>query len=381
MDVLDTRPDDWPDALIEPYKDVLDSPADWAKKCVQEFGAELICVKFEGIHPDKGDKDAAHAVKVTEEVLKAAGVPLVLWSCGYDEKDNQVMPKVSGAAKGESCLIGTVTEDNYKSLTAIALADGHFLITEAPLDINIAKQVNILASDMGFPLERIVTFQSTGALGYGIEYAYSIQERQRQAALAGDKMMAMPAICDVGYESWRAKEAKLANAPGWGDRYMSAPSRRRYHSHAPSQSGSCRKELHQRGVAQKVTFRGKARRQPEENGPSHIHREKGRDCYDNNCRTNQWNVYECQASYRGQRQEGHSGIGQKADRGRGYLSGRERGHRRGGPGRGHAVARRNNPGNLLHAAEPRFTENGCDRSRIESHQRRERRDLEFDAPQ
>jgi len=217
MDVLDTRPQDWSDALIEPYKNVLDSPGDWAKKCVEEFGAELICIKFEGIHPDKGDKDAAHAVKVTQEVLKAVGVPLVLWSCGYDEKDNQVMPKVSGAAKGENCLIGTVTEDNYKSLTAIALADGHFLITEAPLDINIAKQVNILASDMGFPLERIVTFQSTGALGYGIEYAYSIQERQRQAALAGDKMMAMPAICDVGYESWRAKEAKLTDAPGWGD--------------------------------------------------------------------------------------------------------------------------------------------------------------------
>jgi acetyl-CoA decarbonylase/synthase complex subunit delta len=217
MDVLDTRPEDWPDALTEPYKNVLDSPGDWAKKCVEEFGAELICIKFEGIHPDKGDKDAAHAVKVTQEVLKAVSVPLVLWSCGYDEKDNQVMPKVSGAAKGENCLIGTVTEDNYKSLTAIALADGHFLITEAPLDINIAKQVNILASDMGFPLERIVTFQSTGALGYGIEYAYSIQERQRQAALAGDKMMAMPAICDVGYESWRAKEAKLTDAPGWGD--------------------------------------------------------------------------------------------------------------------------------------------------------------------
>lgn len=149
--------------------------------------------------------------------LAAVGVPVVLWSCGNDEKDKQVMPKVSGAAKGENCLIGTITEDNYKSLTAIALADNHHLISEAPIDINIAKQVNILASDMGFPLERIVTFQSTGALGYGIEYAYSIQERQRLAALTGDKMMAMPAICDVGYESWRAKEAKLVDAPGWGD--------------------------------------------------------------------------------------------------------------------------------------------------------------------
>ena len=217
MDVPDVAPDDWPDILLEPYQKVLNSPADWAKKCVEEFGADLICLKFDGIHPDKANKDAAYAVKVTQDVLKAVSVPLVLWGCGNDEKDNQVMPKVSQAAKGENCLIGTVTEHNYKSLTAVALADGHHLITEAPLDINIAKQVNILVSDMGFPLEKIVTFQSTGALGYGIEYAYSIQERQRLAALAGDKMMSMPAICDVGYESWRVKEARLADAPGWGN--------------------------------------------------------------------------------------------------------------------------------------------------------------------
>ena len=217
MDVLDAEPEDWPDVLAEPYKNVLDSPADWAKKCVEEFGADLICIKFDGIHPNKANKAAAHAVKVTEEVLKAVGVPLILWGCGNDEKDNEVMPKVSGVAKGQKCLIGTIKEDNYKSLTAIALADGHFLISEAPLDINIGKQVNILASDMGFPLDKLVAFQDTGALGYGMEYSYSIQERQRLAALSGDKMMAMPVICDVGYESWRAKEAKLAESPGWGD--------------------------------------------------------------------------------------------------------------------------------------------------------------------
>ena len=217
MDVLDAKPDDWADTLSDCYNGVIDSPPDWAKKCVEEFGADLICIKFDSIHPDKADKDASHAVGVTEQVLKAVGVPLVLWGSGNNEKDNQVMPKVSQAAKGENCLIGTVEESNYKSLTAIALADGHHLITRAPLDINIAKQVNILVSDMGFPLERIVTFQSTGALGYGIEYAYSIQERQRLAALAGDKMMAMPVICDVGYESWRVKEAKLADMAQWGD--------------------------------------------------------------------------------------------------------------------------------------------------------------------
>ncbi len=217
MDVLDYSPNDWPDHLAEYYKDVMENSGNWAKKCVNEFGADLICLKFEGIHPDKADKDASEAVKVTQDVLKVVGVPLVLWGCGNNEKDNQVMPKVSEAAKGENCLIGTVKEDNYKVLTAVALADNHNLITEAPLDINIGKQVNILVSDMGFPLERIVTFQDTGALGYGMEYSYSIQERQRLAALGGDKMMSMPVICDVGYESWRAKEANLIDAPGWGD--------------------------------------------------------------------------------------------------------------------------------------------------------------------
>ena len=123
MDVLDTRPKDWPDALVQAYDDVMDSPGDWAKKCVEEFGADLICIKFDGIHPDKDNKDADHAVKVTKQVLKSVGVPLILWGSGNDEKDNHVMPKVSGAAKGENCLIGTISETNYKSLTAIAMAD------------------------------------------------------------------------------------------------------------------------------------------------------------------------------------------------------------------------------------------------------------------
>jgi len=219
IDVLDAAPADWPPALAEAYAGVLADPAAWAKKAVEEWGADLVCVKFDGLHPDKGDRDAAHAVGVTKKVLAAVGVPLILWGCGNDEKDNAVMPKVSEAAKGEKALLGTVTQDNYKNLTATALADGHFLIAEAPLDINIAKQVNILVSDMGFPLERLVMFQTTGSLGYGMEYAYSIQERERLAALAGDKLMAMPVICDVGYESWRAKEAKVptAEAPQWGE--------------------------------------------------------------------------------------------------------------------------------------------------------------------
>ena len=225
VDVLDAPPEDWPEALLEPYQDVVSDPAAWAKKAVDQFGADLICLTLEGVHPDRGDRPAEHAVQVVKAVLGAVGVPLIVWGCGNDAKDNEVMPKVSEAAKGENCLLGTVSKDSYKTLTAVAMADGHNLIGEAPLDINIAKQVNILLQDMGFPLDRVVMYPTTGGLGYGLEYAYSIQERQRVAALDGDQMMAMPVICDVGRESWRAKEAKGDDAdfPTWGPQSRRGP--------------------------------------------------------------------------------------------------------------------------------------------------------------
>jgi len=225
MDVLDRVPTDWPDVLLKEYKDVANDPGAWAKKCVEEHGADMICVKLDGTNPDLDNKSADEAAATVEAVLKAVSVPLIIWGCDVPEKDNEVMPKVSQAAKGERCLLGVVTQDNYKTLTAVCLADGHNIIGLAPLDINIAKQVNVLLADMEFPSDRIVMFQTTGALGYGIEYAYSIQERERLAALGGDKMMAMPVICDVGREAWRAKEAKTedAEAPEWGPQVERGP--------------------------------------------------------------------------------------------------------------------------------------------------------------
>ncbi|MEK7369604.1 MAG: CO dehydrogenase/acetyl-CoA synthase subunit delta [Planctomycetota bacterium] len=218
MDVLDTPPEDWPEPLMEHYKDVINDPVKWAKKCVNEFGADLICLKLDSVHPDKGNRSAADAAKTVRSVLEAVGVPLIIWGCEDPHKDNEVMPKVSQAAKGERCLLSGATQDNYKTLTAVCLADGHNLVTQAPVDVNIQKQVNILVTDIGFPANRIVMFQTTGALGYGIEYVYSIQERERLAALAGDKWLALPVLVNVGYESWRAKEAKAGDneAPGWG---------------------------------------------------------------------------------------------------------------------------------------------------------------------
>lgn len=219
MEVWDCMPDDWASPLTSALGSVLNSPADWAKKCVEEFGADLICLRLMGTHPDFGDASPEKAASVVKAILKATGVPLIIWGSDHDEKDNAVLPLCSQAAAGERCLMGTVKEDNYKTLVASCLADGHNLIGLSPIDINIAKQVNILVSEMGFPMNRIVMYQTTGALGYGIEYAHSIQERGRLAALSGDKMMSLPVICMVGSEAWRTKEAKASTQenPDWGN--------------------------------------------------------------------------------------------------------------------------------------------------------------------
>ena len=207
VEIWDGGADSWPDPLKEAYAGVMDSPAAWAKKAV-EFGADLICLRLMSAHPDAEDRSAEQCAETVKEVLKAVSVPLIIWGCNVDDKDNEILPSVSAAAKGENCLIGTAREKNYRTLVAVCLADKHKLIAESPLDINIAKQVNILCSDAGFDLGNIVIFPTTGALGYGIEYVYSIQERGRLAGLTGDKLLAQPIICDVGFEAWRAKEAK-----------------------------------------------------------------------------------------------------------------------------------------------------------------------------
>jgi len=229
VEVWDSGGETWPDQLRQAYGEAINSPVEWAKKAV-EFGADLICLRLAGAHPDAGDRSPDQCAQTVKDVLDAVGVPLIIWGCAVDEKDNEILPVVSSAAKGENCLIGTAREKNYRTVVAVCLADKHKLIAESPLDINIAKQVNILCSDAGCNLEDIVIFPTTGALGYGIEYVYSIQERGRLAGLRGDKLLSQPVLCDVGFEAWRAKEARTPpfptvtddNRPMWGPMWESA---------------------------------------------------------------------------------------------------------------------------------------------------------------
>lgn len=217
MDVLDKEPTDWPKPLADVYADVWSDPAAWARR-VKELGADLVSLRLVSTHPDEGDRSPAAAADTVRAVLAAVDLPLIIWGCDVPAKDQAVMPKVAEAAQGENCLLGCVTEAEYRTLTAAAQAYQHKLIALSPCDINKAKQINILVSDMGYPLGDIVIFPSTAALGYGMEYIYSILERGRLAALAGDKLMAQPVILDVGYEAWRAKEARATDeaAAMWG---------------------------------------------------------------------------------------------------------------------------------------------------------------------
>jgi len=214
FEVWDIPPQDWPEELTLAYGSVLNDPFAWADKCVNEFKAQLLCVRMQGAHPDFGNKGPDQSAKFISALLKKVKVPLIIVGSGDDTKDNLILPACSEAAKGERCLIGSAVQDNYKTYVASALADGHHIIAESPIDINIAKQLNILISDMGLSLERIVINPTIGALGYGLEYAYSIMERSRLAAFSGDKTLASPFICFVGQETWRTKEAKASLEQG-----------------------------------------------------------------------------------------------------------------------------------------------------------------------
>jgi len=216
--IVDVVPPDWPDILKNAIGKVINSPVEWAQKCVEDSKVDLICLKLLGPDPAGKNLSPQEAAKTVKAVLEAVDVPLIIWGCGDEEKDNELLPECSQAAKGENCLIGPATETNYRTMGAIGTADKHKLIAEAPVDINIAKQVNILLQDAGFNLKDVVMCQVTAALGYGFDYVYTIFERVRIAGLKGDKHMALPQIANVGWEVWKIKET-LADEdvlPGWG---------------------------------------------------------------------------------------------------------------------------------------------------------------------
>ncbi|MHB1457780.1 MAG: acetyl-CoA decarbonylase/synthase complex subunit delta, partial [Armatimonadota bacterium] len=218
MEVFDKVNKNYPQSLKDAYGEMVNDPIAMARYCVDELGAELISVRLDGTHPDNGDKSPEEAVDLIQSVLKAVGVPLIITGPSNYEKNNAVMKQVAGAFAGENLLLNWVETDNYKTIAAAAMAYNHCVVTQTPIDVNMAKQLNILCTNMGLAPEKIVIDPLTGALGYGLEYTYSVMERIRTAAFTGDPMLAMPMLATPGYEIAKTKESKapVSAFPLWG---------------------------------------------------------------------------------------------------------------------------------------------------------------------
>lgn len=210
LQVLDIEPDEWADDARAPFKDVLGDPVAWAKKCVEEYKADIVCLWLSGTDPNGKNLSAEHAAELAKKVAEAINVPLIVWGVSNDEKNTEVLKAVAEACSGLNLVIGPVTEGNYKQLGAAAIAYKHVVAANSPIDINLAKQLNILLENLGVPNDKILVDPTTGSVGYGMEYCYSIMERIRQAALTqNDDKLQYPVINNIAEEVWKTKEAKL----------------------------------------------------------------------------------------------------------------------------------------------------------------------------
>jgi len=183
----------WPPVVRDYVGDLANDTAEWARAAERTYGADLVRLNFTSTKQRGFDAFGAIAA-TTEEVLTATTRPLIVEGSNEPELDSEVFRRSGEAGEGERFLLGTAEADRYRSVAAAALAYGHAVIAQSPIDVNLAKQLNILLRETGVPQDRIVIDPYTGALGYGFEYTYSVMERIRLAALAGDADLAMPMI-------------------------------------------------------------------------------------------------------------------------------------------------------------------------------------------
>ncbi|MHB8880994.1 MAG: acetyl-CoA decarbonylase/synthase complex subunit delta [Thermodesulfovibrionales bacterium] len=219
MEIQDVPPTDWPENVRKVFDGVSDDPVKWARYCQDELKAKAIAVRLIGTHPDRENRSPEDAVKTVKDLLAALTVPLIILGSNHAEKDTAVLVAVAEAAKDRNCIIGKAQEANYKTIAAAAMANNHKLIAMSELDINLSKQLNILITQMGFDKEKIITDPMCSALGYGLEYTYSVMERIRLAALTqNDQTMQQPLLGDVGLYVWKVKETQApeADLPSWG---------------------------------------------------------------------------------------------------------------------------------------------------------------------
>lgn len=210
MEVYDSPPEEWAEAALEPFADVTDDPVAWAKKCINDYGAEMIALQLASTDPNSLDRGADEAAEVVKKVADAIDVPLIVWGTANHDKDTEVFRRVCEVCQGRDLIIGPVEDGDYKKIGASAIGYHHTVIASSPIDINLAKQLNILLGNLGVPDEQIIIDPTVSSIGYGIEYCYSVMERIRMAALTQqDERLQFPLICNLAKEVWKTKEVHI----------------------------------------------------------------------------------------------------------------------------------------------------------------------------
>jgi acetyl-CoA decarbonylase/synthase complex subunit delta len=213
LEILDMEPQDWPEHLLQPFKDVISDPIRWAKRC-EELGADAVFLRLVSTDPAVKDSPAEEAAALAKKVAEAINIALVIYGSGDDKKDAEVLPKVAEACDGMNLLIGPVQKENYEIVGKALLDHGHNASALSPLDINLLKELNVKLGKF-FPSDKIVIDPESAALGYGMEYSFSLMERVKQIGIiTKDNMTMMPIIADVGGECWKTKQAKETKEQG-----------------------------------------------------------------------------------------------------------------------------------------------------------------------
>jgi len=221
FDVFDKAP---PLAKVmkAPFKDVLDDPAEWAKRCVDKFGAEMVQLHLTSIDPLLMDTSPKDAAKTVENVLQAVDVPLAIGGCGDPNKDLKVFKKAAEVGEGERLLINSVTLDmDIEAMAEIVKEHGHAVIAFTSMDMALARELNRKLYEF-LPKEDIVIDTTTAALGYGLDYAFTVMERTRLAGLMGDQELQHP-MSSGTTNAWAAREAWMKMDPKWGLREYRGP--------------------------------------------------------------------------------------------------------------------------------------------------------------
>ena len=194
--------------------------ADMAKRAETMEGASFICLHLEGADPNGENKSVDECVALAKSVADATDMPLVIMGCKNIEKDTELFNKIAEALSGKNILVLSARDENYKAIGAGAgLAYGQKVGAESAVDINLAKQLNTVMTQLGVNAQSIVMNIGSAAAGYGFEYVASTLDRVKDAALSqSDAMLQMPIITPVSADTWGVKESIMpeADMPEWG---------------------------------------------------------------------------------------------------------------------------------------------------------------------